>query len=778
MDVADGCVLGEKTLEAEELEASADVLEPRTVRIPATTVSQEGEVIDAASFVPRTPFLSARTFFSSKTKRATDAVGPFQPSTLCTGDCFIPRHRLGLRGMTFKTQRKLSVSPSKKVREVGAPYKESHSKRFRDRVMDARECLSNDDRVLLLARERNDCKAELREKSEQIKKLEVALRAMRAQLAMDAVKPGSSVAEQENSISDLRVTRLVNENNDLEKNLREARAQISAWKRDARVSHLQELKLELAVYQSEVTRLYSMLQRGRKRDLRKSCVESRLCEALDAVKQKDDIIRELRDKLSENAAALSRSLEDAMRFQSTAEQLQEENGALCKELKVLRKVSIELTNNREELERTRADLRETRQELHEYKRLMGRVGSPAEIFTIIKERDALLNMLKEQNAREEAQRREFTRQLEEARENMEKCIQKSLQEERALAKDKEAQLRHTCRIWKEQYERLALDSATGRGLQEKEMQTQKERQEERQKELRLILSKVPLQLNEQCQSKEVQIINRLESQSVKSPVAPIQTPSHTGVTSKSSVSISNLPTFKGSHGGGGINNDRAYLAENVQQHEIDHSSIKKEEGHESCLSSQHGDSENDNHSNSSRLARGFQQPPAAAAVATADTIEEDEVFIMPTKGSPKRSESENVVEGIGSNGSGDLLEAPHIPVANGSSVEMKLTNSLTRNASPIADVASMSFSKADKSLENPLQISLKVPPSPPAAVPALPASDSSTSAAHLDSILSDVPGDSAGEYFKPKSRYPEEDLWETVSPVEEDESFTVHHVQL
>ncbi|KAF8291084.1 hypothetical protein TcYC6_0122260 [Trypanosoma cruzi] len=104
---------------------------------------------------------------------------------------------------------------------------------------------------------------------------------------------------------------------------------------------------------------------------------------------------------------------------------------------------------------------------------MGRLGSPAEIFTIIKERDAILNMLKEQNVREEAQRREFTRQLGEARQNMEKCIQKALQEERALAKDKEAQLRHTCRMWKEQYERLVLDSATGRELQEKQMQTQK-----------------------------------------------------------------------------------------------------------------------------------------------------------------------------------------------------------------------------------------------------------------------------------------------------------------
>ncbi|KAF8291451.1 hypothetical protein TcYC6_0122250 [Trypanosoma cruzi] len=188
--------------------------------------------------------------------------------------------------MTFKTQCKLSVSPSKKAREAGAPYKESHSKRFRDRVMDARECLSNDERVLLLVRERNDCKAELREKCEQIKKLEVALRAVRAQLARDATKPGSSVAEQGNSINDLRVTRLVSENNDLEKNLREARAQISTWKRDARVSHLQELKLELAVYQSEVARLYSVLQGGRERDLRKSCVESRLREALDAVETK------------------------------------------------------------------------------------------------------------------------------------------------------------------------------------------------------------------------------------------------------------------------------------------------------------------------------------------------------------------------------------------------------------------------------------------------------------------------------------------------------------
>ncbi|PWV14899.1 putative flagellum transition zone component [Trypanosoma cruzi] len=776
MDVADGCVLGEKSLEAEELEASADVLEPRTVRIPATTVSQEGEVIDAASFVPRTPFLSARTFLSSKAKRATDAVDPFQPNTLPTGDYFIPRRRLGLRGMTFKTQCKLSVSPSKKAREVGAPYKESHSKRFRDRVMDARECLSNDDRVLLLVRERNDCKAELREKCEQIKKLEVALRAVRAQPARDATKPGSSVAEQGNSINDLRVTRLVSENNDLEKNLREARAQISTWKRDARVSHLQELKLELAVYQSEVARLYSVLQGGRERDLRKSCVESRLREALDAVKRKGDIIRELREKLSENAAALSRSLEDAMRSQSTAEQLQEENGALCKELQVLRKVSIELTHNREELERTRDDLRETGKELHEYKRLMGRLGSPAEIFTIIKERDAILNMLKEQNAREEAQRREFTRQLGEARQNMEKCIQKALQEERALAKDKEAQLRHTCRMWKEQYERLVLDSATGRELQEKQMQTQKERQEERQQEQRLILSKVPLQSNEQSQPKEVQMRNRLESQSVKLPVVPLQTPSHAGVTSKTSLSISNLPTFKESHCGSGINNDRAFLAENVQQDEIDRSSIKKEEGHESCLSGHHGHSADENHSNSSGLACVFQQPSATAAAA--DTIEEEEVFTMPAKGSPKRSETENVVAGIGSNGIGDLLEVPHIPLANGCSVEMTSANSLTRNASPIADVASMPFSKLDKNSEDSLPISLKVPPSPPAAVPALPAGDSSTSAVHLASSVSDVPGDSAGEYFKPKSRYQEEDLWETVSPVEEDESFTVHHVEL
>ncbi|RNF11889.1 putative flagellum transition zone component [Trypanosoma conorhini] len=816
MDVEDGALLGKQRTEVEKLERSVDSPEPCTVRNPAPTVSHEGEVIDAAmtaSLATGPLFLSGRICASSKAKHTTTSrADPPQPHGMHVVDAFTPCNRLGTEGVTPKPRRTRTVSASTKPREVGAPYKESHSKRFRDRVMGARDGLCNDDRVLLLAREKGECMAELREKSVQIKRLEVTVRALRAQLARSTSKIGVPLAEHEKFTDDARVSRLVDENNGLETRLREANAKLSTWKREARVAHLQELKMELAVYKAEVTRLLSTTQGGLERELRRSCIESRLREAVDAAKAKDDVIQELRRKLSENAAAMGRSLESAMLSQSTVDQLQEENRSLCEELHVLRKAAVELTHTREKLECARAELKEARERFHELRRLVGTVGGPAEIFTVIKERDALLNLLKEQNAREEAQRREFARQQADARQSAEKCLQKVLQEERAVAGEKVAQLGHSCMMWKESYERLALGGATERDRLETAMQAEKGRQEERQRDLCLLLSRIPLHSSEQSQPSAAHIPASLEPQPVKALTASARSSSQTGMSSTSTLSKSNSPSSRTNHVGSDDKKGRNSPTGAVQQEGSCRGSINSKAGRGGASSSQQACLEGEDYSNSSRRAKALQGPFTTAASGTSGG---DEISTILEKGSPRLPEAEDEVANIESNERGNEQGVPLTPLEVSGAGKPTSVLSLTGNRSALSDTASVPLASADRSSEPSLPIHVQVPPPPPAVVPAPPAdSTSSSSSAAADgdtdsepsltirvqrpstprsgerssgnqyraspvflvSGFSDVVGDATAEEVRPKNRYQEEDVWETVSAAEDEESFTVHHV--
>ncbi|RNF02397.1 putative flagellum transition zone component [Trypanosoma rangeli] len=816
MDVEEGNLLGKQRTEVDKLETSADFLEPRTVRNPAPTVSHEGEVIDAAmtaSLATGPLFLSGRICASSKAKHiTTGSTGPPPLQGLHMVDTFTSLNRLGPKGMTPKPRRTRPASVSTKPQEVGAPYKESHSKRFRDRVMDAQGGLSNDDRVLLLARDRSECMAELREKNVQIKRLEVTVRALRAQLARSTPKMGVPLAEDENFTCTTPVARLVDENNSLETRLREVTAQLSTWKRDARVAHLQELKTELAVYQAEVTRLSSTTQGCRGNELRRSCVESRLREAVDSLKAKDDVIQELRNKLSENTAALGRSLESAMRSQSTVEQLQGENRALCKELRMLRKASIELTRTREKLECARAELKEATENLHQLRRLVGTVGDPDEIFVIIKERDALLNVLREQNAREESQRLEFARQQADTKDSAEKCLQKILQEERALAREKEAQLRHSCIMWKERYERLAVEGATERDRLEAEVQAQKGRQDERQRELRLLLSRMPSHSSEQNQPRAVQVPKSLDLQWVKALTPSV--PSSPPITTSSTSSLSKLkspPSIKSSVESDGMK-DRNSSTGKAQQQENSHSGTNEKGGREGCLLSHHAHLEDEDENNLSKLVPVLQGP---ATTTTVGSSEEDDIFMISTKRSPREPKAEITVAIIDTNKHGNEQDPPLTPLTAGDAVNLKSLLSLTGNGSPVSDVALMPSADVVESPEPSIPIRVKVPPPLPAVVPSPPADITSTPAAAADvgvdsgpsclaqaqmssapesversfgsahrspavigSGLSDVFEDVVAEDFHTKNRYEEEDMWGTLSAAEDEESFTVHHVEL
>ncbi|ESL10847.1 flagellum transition zone component [Trypanosoma rangeli SC58] len=817
MDAEEGSLLGKQRTEADKLERSADFHEPRTVRNPAPTVLHEGEVIDAAmtsSFATGPLFLSGRICASSKAKHITTGpTGPPQLQGLHVVDTFTSLNRLGPKGMTPKPRRTRPASVSAKPREVGAPYKESHSKRFRDRVMDAQGGLCNDDRVLLLARDRSECVAELREKNLRIKRLEVTVRALRAQLAQSASKMGVPLAEDDKFPCATPVARLVDENNSLETRLREVTAQISTWKRDARVAHLQELKAELAVYRAEVTHLSSTAQGGRGKELRNRCVESRLREAVDALKAKDDVIQELRKKLSENTAALGLSLESAMRSQSTVEQLQGENRALCKELRMLRKASIELTHTREELERARAELKETTESFHQLRRLVGTVGDPDEIFVIIKERDALLNVLREQSAREESQRREFARQQADTKQSAEKCLQKILQEERALAREKEAQLRQSCTKWKERCKRLEVEGATERDRLEAEVQAQKGRQDERQRELRLLLSRMPSHSSEQNQQKAVPVPESLGLQSVKALTPSVSSSPPLTTSSMSSRSKLKSPPSINSRVESDGTKDRNSLTGAVQQQENSHSGTNDEGGREGCLLSHHVHLEDEDQNNLSPLVPALQRPATDTAVGT---TEEDDIIMVSAKRSPREPKAEVPVTIIDTNKHDYEQEPPLTSLTDGGAVKQKSLLSLTGNGSPVSDVASMPSANIAERPEPSLPIRVKVPPplsavvsapfaditSTPAAAAAPVGADSGPSSlaqaqmssapesvqrsfgsphrspAVISSGLSDVLEDVVAEDFHTKNRYEEEDMWGTLSAAEDEESFTVHHVEL
>ncbi|KAF8288065.1 hypothetical protein TcBrA4_0012810 [Trypanosoma cruzi] len=159
----------------------------------------------------------------------------------------------------------------------------------------ARECLSNDAQgPSFLYAERNDCaEAELREKCEQIKKLEVSLRRVRcaAGKGMRAKSRELCCRTRRTPLNDLAgETRLVSEKQRFgEEFACEARAQISTWKRDARVAHLRIEVGARSPNQSEGCRASNSViareavERG---FCGRVCVEPRLREALDAVKER------------------------------------------------------------------------------------------------------------------------------------------------------------------------------------------------------------------------------------------------------------------------------------------------------------------------------------------------------------------------------------------------------------------------------------------------------------------------------------------------------------
>nr|CCC93963.1 putative flagellum transition zone component [Trypanosoma congolense IL3000] len=350
-----------------------------------------------------------------------------------------------------------SSAATKVAFDVAGPYRDSHSKRFRDRVAGAREASWGDVRLVTLKHENKRYKAELKAKDERLRELEVALRARSERMLRShcVVTEGTGSGEALPETSS-EVERLAKENNELWRRLHQANSQITSWKRDVRVSQLQELKVELALCHSEMVRLTSTRP--------SSVVSSDVAMALrrqvqqeheTVLKEKDDIITRLKDELSETVTTLRRYMDDATRAQSAADRMQEENELLAKELCMFRKTVLTLADTQEELKRTRDNLAEANERLRQFERVAQMVGGVEGAQALIRERDSLLSLIKELNAREADCRREFIEREREVKENMERCLREAVQQERVFAQDREMQLKHTCLMWKEKYDRMS-----------------------------------------------------------------------------------------------------------------------------------------------------------------------------------------------------------------------------------------------------------------------------------------------------------------------------------
>ncbi|KEG13051.1 flagellum transition zone component [Trypanosoma grayi] len=738
-------------------------------------------------------------------------------------DPHCPCNRPGFDRVAPRHRRSRSVSASKAARDVGAPYREPRSKRLRDQVVDARDAFSADERVFILTRDRNECKAELREKNEQMKKLEVTVRALRAHMVRNMAKERDSVLEDEGSSMDPEMKRLVDENMELERRLREANMQIMSWKRDARVAQLQELKAELAVYRAEVTRLSSLDHSAREKDIRRACMGSRLREALEVAQDKDNVIQKLKDELAENALALRRSLDDAMRANSTVEQLQEENDALCKELCVLRKTTLLLTQTREELECTRGDLTEAKGRLREFERVMEAVGGPAEVLVVINERDALLGVLKEQSIRHEAQRREFVRLQREANQDLEMRLQEALQQERALAKDKEAQLQRASILWKERHEHLALETTAEKNRLEKQIKTLKENQEQRQQELRVLLSSMQLQQVEGAKQEASPVQGRYSLHPENAPASTVSTMSPTSVAPTSSLSASSSTPLMESSSGGNIEAGGNPLLKSDPLQECPSRDVLNREGTLSHSDSTRSRVKDVSLSSSTEIAHALQGHTAATGAPS-----EEEVSMVLTRNSTNYSVTKNSTDDKNpirdensrqTDADLPLFERTIVPPTTPPPRECALPPAaavpLPPTGSGLASVAKDGTGN-DTDSERSLPVRVQVPPPPAAAVPLPPRgnglasvakeeSDSDTdsegslpgrvqvppSPARYDHAVGMEGRDSAGvsalsvstlsgggaNLNAPRSRYQEDGGWEIDSPVDEDESFTVHHVQ-
>ncbi|ORC85588.1 flagellum transition zone component, partial [Trypanosoma theileri] len=535
------------------VDISTKIDEPRTVQIPVVNSLGEGEVIHASARAPPVAapvILTGGMISPTTTQRCTNKAIDKSQSCKVPLNCYLNSSeslhhhvRLTKQNGEPKQRRVRSVSSSKMGRIVGAPYKESRSKRLRDQVMDARDIRSSYEQVLLLTRDNNECMKKLREKEEELKRLEVMVQNYRLQMVRGTPTVNNNVVKSASSELDPQIMRLVNENVNLDKRLREANAQITELKRDARVGYLHELKTELAVYQAEVVRLSSMMRGRCDKDLRKNSLGSRLRQALDSLQEKEKLVQDLRESLVKNTSALSESLEDAMRAKSTVLQLQEENEALLKELHMLRKTTLMLTQSQSELECTRNALREANGRLREFEQLLGVVDSPADLLAIIRERDALLSLLKEQQERYEREQKEFSRLQGETKQRLRDSLNEALQQERALAKDKEVQLRRSCMMWKKRYEQLALDSATEQDNLREELRVLKKREEERQEELHQLLNKIQPTMSEVHHHYEPYLQKGCESPSPKAQNTEI--PTLTDTTSETSFATSSSSSYTG-----------------------------------------------------------------------------------------------------------------------------------------------------------------------------------------------------------------------------------------
>ncbi|CBH15947.1 flagellum transition zone component, putative [Trypanosoma brucei gambiense DAL972] len=460
------------------VEAPAELLETCGVQYPAAADVNEGEVVDskALSAAPGERDVSGcgptllSLLYSTQKK---DEVG-HRAVTPMLWECNGAQKRCHSSKRDFTTCVKARKSPppgsatgsgTGAIRDFLRPYRESHSKRFRAKVVDCRAALSVDDQIITLKNENAKYKAQLLTKDVQLKELEAALRAFRA----PRVPVPSGVTEPAEvggcyNGTDTEVARLTRENGEVWRRLQQSHAQLAVWKRDARVSKLQELKMELAVYQAEVTRLVAEVpSSGGAGGAQNHPARSKLQREAETSRAKDLFIAELKERASENATALRKCMDDAMRTKSTLEQVREENELISKELCLFRKTALALTRVQEELRATQCELAEARERLQAFEQMMHTVGGPEEVKAVVKERDALLTLLKQHNAREAAYHREFFTRQREMKESMERCLQEAVQQERALAQDREMQLRRSCLMWKERCERLLPDKSFEQG---------------------------------------------------------------------------------------------------------------------------------------------------------------------------------------------------------------------------------------------------------------------------------------------------------------------------
>ncbi|KAH8620585.1 hypothetical protein ERJ75_000045400 [Trypanosoma vivax] len=449
--------------------------------------ADEGEVIDSrllsSSLVNRPP--TSHGIRSATPKHSTrEGVDKTQVALQLPSECGSSVVRCSSsRKHDFRSAsvrslpRSCTTSTSRGFRDVGAPYRVSHTKRLRDAVADARDRFSSDERLIMLKHDNDRYRSELRAKCERLKELEVVVRTLRIQKSLNApINSSETDCAHADAATNAEMTRLIDENMEMKRKLHKARSQLDVLKRDARVAHLQELKMDLAVYQSELARVLSSAASGTEgAGGSKGCgAKARLQDSIVVSREKSDVIEQMKGKLSETSAALRKALDDVTRAESAAEQLREENAELCKEVRLFRKTTVALSCTREELKRTQCELSNTRHRLNELERLMDAVGGYEEFSTVVRERDVLLTLLKEQNDLGAGRKDDLSRTQTCVRKEMEQFLQEVLREERAFAKDREVQLQRICRMWKDKYERLVREGAVTQKGAEQELPTTNE----------------------------------------------------------------------------------------------------------------------------------------------------------------------------------------------------------------------------------------------------------------------------------------------------------------